>query len=119
MSAPPNLWDAIESERRKRDGQARSASRHAAEIAALAPIARELALRAGADGITAANVRLAGQHCGILTGAETGRQLSYLSSVMRAAGLVPTGRRRNSPIPQSNANSHVVYVAPEYAEAAA
>jgi hypothetical protein len=118
MSAPPNLWDAIESERRKRAGQQRSAARHAAEIAALAPIARELAVKAGPLGIIAADVRLAGVQRGILTGTETGRELSYLPAVMRAAGLVSTGQYRKSQIPKAHANPNLVHVAPEYARAA-
>jgi hypothetical protein len=34
---------------------------------------------------------------------------------MRRAGLVPTDRRRKSPVPRSHANAHVVYLAPAFA----
>lgn len=119
MSASQIALDFAEGQRRKAVGQARSASKHAGQIAALVPIALELARKAGRLGIIAADVRLTAVQRGILTGQETGRDLSYLPHVMRTAGLVSTGKRRNSHIPQSNHNSHLVYVAPEYAEAAA
>ena len=79
------------------------------QIARLVPVARQLAYRAGEDGITVANLRLEAVRRGILTGGETGRYLSYLGAVMKKAELTPTGYRR-SHIPQSHGNLHRVFV---------
>ncbi|NUO62449.1 MAG: hypothetical protein HOQ11_10185 [Gemmatimonadaceae bacterium] len=79
------------------------------DIERLAPIARALAEDAGRRGITVADVRHEAERRGILTGEERGRRLSFLGSVMKAAGLVPTGEWRRSDIPRSHGNLHQVY----------
>lgn len=47
--------------------------------------------------------------CGLLTGEERGRTLSYLGAVMPAAGLVATGVWCGSPIPQTHGNLGMVW----------
>ena len=88
-------------------------------IARLIPLARELAVKAGRDGITVADLRLYAVQRGILTGTETGRQLSYLGAVLTLAGLAKTSQWRRSHIPQSHGNAQRVFVAAAYAEVAA
>jgi hypothetical protein len=83
--------------------------RAARDVERLAPLARELARAAGAEGITVADLRFAATRSGLLTGAEVGRRLSFLGNVMRAAGLRSTGEFRRSPIPGSNGNLHAVW----------
>ena len=85
----------------------------------LIPLALELARKAGPDGITVADLRLYAVQRGILSGQETGRQLSYLGAVLTLAGLAKSERFRRSVIEQSHGNLHRVWVAPEYGEAAA
>jgi hypothetical protein len=80
------------------------------DIERLAPLARELARRAGARGITVADLRVAAERCGLLTGAEMGRRLSFLGSVMKAAGLRASGARRRSFVQRSHGNLHSVWV---------
>lgn len=96
----------------KREAIERVTARHADELDALVPLMRELAERAGPDGITVGDVRLRAQRDGLLPQHPSGRQLSWLTGLPKRAGLVPTGRRRLSPLPHSR-NSHVVYVLPE------
>ena len=84
----------------------------------LIPLAQDLAQKAGPAGITVADLRLYAVQRGILTGQETGRQLSYLGAVLKAAGLAKTGGYRRSVIEQSHGNLHAVHVAPQYARAA-
>lgn len=85
------------------------------QIERLAPIAAELANRAGPHGITVADVRHAAVQRGLLTGEERGRELSYLHAVPKAAGLIATGGTRRSFIARSHANRHTVWVAKEFA----
>lgn len=87
----------------------RAASKHARDIERLIPIAQELAARAGASGVTVSDLRLAAVQRGILTGAETGRSLSYLGRVMLEAGLENTGTYRRSVMARSNGNLHAVW----------
>ena len=84
----------------------RAASKHAAEIARLVPIALQLARAAGPSGITADDVRITAENRGLLTGHEPGRSLSYLSAVPIAARLAKTNRRRLS----RSRNDQVVWV---------
>ena len=91
-----------------RDQTART---HALEIARLVPLARELAVRAGAAGCTVSDLRVTATQRGLL-GASSGRRLSYLGAVMRAAGLVPTDRYRRSDVPQAHGNLGRVWVLP-------
>lgn len=81
-----------------------TASRHAAEIARLVPLAKKLAWASGSEGCTVADLREAAVLAGILTGRERGRELSYLGKVFLAAGLEATGEYRRSHIPQSHGN---------------
>lgn len=90
-----------------------------AEIERLIPLARELAEKAGPDGVTIADLRLYAVQRGILTGRETGRQLSYLGAVLRCAGLAKTALWRRSHIERSHGNPHRVFVAARYRQAAA
>lgn len=109
MSAPDlfTAWDREVPAHRARD------------LERLIPLAVELADRAGPLGITVADVRLAAVQRGILTGEETGRQLSYLGAVLRHyAGLVKTGGYRRSVIERSHGNLHAVHVHPRHARAA-
>lgn len=84
----------------------------------LIPLARELAVKAGPDGVTVADLRLYAVQRGVLSGQETGRQLSYLGAVLTLAGLAKSERFRRSVIEQSHGNLHRVFLAPEYARAA-
>lgn len=79
------------------------------QIDRLVPIARELAAKAGAQGITVSDVRIVAEARGLLTGEERGRRLSYLGKVMEAAGLAKTGDFRRSDIPRSHGNLHAVW----------
>jgi hypothetical protein len=91
---------------------AETAAKHAADIAALVPLARELAHRAGPDGITVSDLRLYAVQRGLLTGEERGRQLSYLGKVMSAAGLMRTGGYRRSAIRKAHGNLGAVWRLP-------
>ncbi len=84
-----------------------TASRHATKIAALVPLARELAAKVP-SGITVSNLQLAAVQRGLLTGEERGRTLSYLGAVMRRAGLHPTGEYQRSgrgPLPRKHSRN--------------
>jgi hypothetical protein len=74
----------------------RTATRHAAEIQRLVPLAQRLA---EAGPITTETLRRA---AGLWE--SRGRELSYLGAVMKAAGLVPTGAYRRSELPASHGN---------------
>jgi hypothetical protein len=90
-----------------------SATRHARDIERLAPIARELAAKVGVPGITVSDIRIVAVQRGVLTGAETGRELSYLSAVPPAAGLEPTGEYRRSVIVKTHGNLQQIWRLPE------
>lgn len=85
------------------------------DIARCAAIARELAWKEGAKGITMHDVREAAVTAGVITGKEQGRRLSFLGRVPAAAKLVATGERRYSP----TRNPNMVFVLPEFAERSA
>lgn len=88
------------------------ASKHSHRITLLVPVAKELARKAGQSGVTVADLRLAAVQRGLLSGNEKGRELSYLGSVMRAAGLVGTDQFRRSVIERSHGNLHRLFVEP-------
>ena len=69
-------------------------------------------------GITVADVRKLGEDRGILTGQETGRQLSWLGPAMKSFGLVATTyvRRSQHRVERSHGNRHTVYVHPDFAD---
>lgn len=79
---------------------------HAADIEKLKPLALELARKAHPHPIIWADVRLTAVQRGLLTGRETGKDLSFGGAAMRAAGLVPTGQYRRSHIEKSHGNLH-------------
>lgn len=91
---------------------ARTASKHEADIVRLIPLAVELATKAGADGVTVADLRTFAVQRQLLTGGESGRQLSYLGVVMRRAGLTATDRTRRSHIKATHGIRNVVWVKP-------
>lgn len=107
MSDAPTLWDAVKTRRRAEAGQARSASRHADDIARLVPVVHELIAKA--DRMTVSDLRIVAVQRGLLTGQETGRELSYLPAVMRAAGCEPTGEWVRSAIPRTHGNPQRVW----------
>jgi hypothetical protein len=76
----------------------------------LAPIARELATRAGEHGVTVSDLRLVAVRLGLIPQKGDGRALSYLGAVMKAAGLVASGRTRRSDIAGSHGNRHTVWI---------
>lgn len=88
-----------------------TARKHAVDIARLVPLARELAARAGSDGVTVSDLRITATQQGLL-GASSGRGLSYLGAIFRAAGLVPTDRYRRSDVPQAHGNLGRVWCLP-------
>lgn len=83
----------------------------ARDLERCAVIARELAWKAGAAGITMEDVRLLAVERGVLTGHEVGRRLSFLGQVPKAAHLVSTGKRRYT----ASRNPNVIWVRAEYA----
>jgi hypothetical protein len=94
----PNWAEAYTPEDRDRD------------IERLIPLARELAQKAGQQGITVSNLRLAAVSRGLLTGQETGRRLSFLGAVMRRAALINTGQWRRSDIGRSHGNLNAIWI---------
>lgn len=78
--------------------------------AALVEIAKELA-DLHLD-ITVEEIREIAEARDILTGTEKGRELSYLSSIPKAAGLVTSGQRVRSSRPSSHGNWQTVWYAP-------
>lgn len=99
--------------------QALTDEHRARDVERLVPLAKELARRAGRSGITVSDLRITAVQRGLLTGAEEGKRLAYLGSVMPAAGLVTTGHYRRSDVAKSHGNLHSVWVHPDYAEGAA
>lgn len=96
-----------------------TAAKHEASIQALIPLARELAAKVGAAGITVSDLRIVAVQRGLLTGQETGRQLSWTGAVLSRAGLEPTGEWRRSAVVKSHGNPHRVFRLPEAQDGAA
>lgn len=90
-----------------------SAEANADIIEKLRPLILELAAKAHPHPIIFANVRLAAVQRGLLTGRETGKDLSFGGAAMRAAGLVPTGAYRRSHIEESHGNLQAEWKLPE------
>jgi hypothetical protein len=90
----------------------RAASHREHDIARLIPVAKELAERAGPDGLTVSDLRIVAVQRGILTGEESGRTLSYLPVVMRRAGLECSSEVRRSHIPRTHGNLQRVWRRP-------
>jgi hypothetical protein len=105
-------------EMRKFEEDTRKAIRER-DIERMAPIAKELAEKAGPRGVIFADVRIVAVQRGLLTGEEAGRTLSYGPAVMKAAGLAGTGQYERSHIPKSHGNLQQRWVLPKYAEGAA
>jgi len=76
--------------------------------AALVEIAKELA-ETQIYGVTVEEIRFEAERRGILTGNEQGRELSYLSSIPKAAGLHVSGERVRSSRPSSHGNYQSVW----------
>lgn len=87
----------------------RAAASKQVQIARLVPLARKLAWVCGSEGVTVCELRQAAVSAGVLSGRESGRQLSFLGAVCKAAGLRATGEYRRSTIPQSHGNLHRVF----------
>lgn len=90
-----------------------TAGKHAKQMAALIPIARELAAKAGESGVTVADIRLVAERQGLLTGTEKGRELSWLGALPEAAGLQRTGQYRRSFLARSNGNLQMAWRLPD------
>jgi hypothetical protein len=99
------------------DARDAAAARHADKIAALVPIAHELAEKVGVHGITVSDIRIVAVQRGILSGQEKGRDLSYLSAVPPAAGLEPTGEYRRSVIVKTHGNLQQSWRLPAFGRA--
>jgi len=95
--------------------QEASAAKHGPEIAALVPVAVELARKAGPAGVTVSDVRIVGAQRGLVDPltAGRGRALSWMSAVMQRAGLEPTDRMRRSEIPGSHGRLQRIWMAPD------
>lgn len=81
--------------------RSKAVSKRATEIAALIPLARELACKAAPLPVTTDNLRIAAASW--LPNVGTGRELAWLGVVMKLAGLVPRGYVRST-LPQSHGN---------------
>lgn len=84
---------------------------HQAQIAALVPLAQELA-RARPRGVTVSDLRHEAVRRGLLPATATGRALSFLGYVFKAAQLVATDDFRRSDVGASHGNLHRVFRAP-------
>jgi len=87
-----------------------SAAKHSHRITLLVPVVRELASKAGQQGVTISDVRLVAVQRGLLPETAKGRELSWLGALCRAAGLIATDQTRRSVIAQSNGNRQTVWV---------
>lgn len=108
-----------------RDGALhRAIQKHGPAYLLLVGLARSLALTAGREGVTIADVREAAlknldtlpQLVGVIPAKGEGRQLAWLGGVLKKAGLVPTDRIRRSHILGSHGNRHVVHIHPDFKE---
>lgn len=90
--------------------QTSARAKNAKMIEALIPVALRLAQSAG-DGITVSDLRKEAVSVGVLAGTETGKTLSYLGSVMKAAGLRASGQTRRSPLAVTHGIRQVVWYA--------
>lgn len=84
---------------------------HQAQIAALVPLARELA-KARPRGVTISDLRHEAVRRGLLPATASGRALSFLGYVFKAAKLVVTDDFRRSDVDASHGNPHRVWVLP-------
>jgi hypothetical protein len=88
----------------------RSAASNEGIIAALVPLARELAKQVDlnhGDGITVTNLRRYAMRRGLFDGTET--NLHFLGTVMKRAGLVSTGKTRRSDMGVTHGKIQVVW----------
>ena len=90
----------------------RSASRYPRLMDQLAEIMRELAAKAGADGVTISDLRIVAGQRGIWIPSPC----HFLGALPRRAGLVKTQRSRCSDVATSHGTSHPVWVEPRYRE---
>ena len=84
---------------------------HQAQIAALVPLAQELA-KARPRGVTISDLRHEAVRRGLLPATAAGRALSFLGYVFKAAKLVTTEEFRRSDVDASHGNPHRVWVLP-------
>ena len=90
----------------------KAAKAHPVEVARLAEIALDLALRYP-TGITIDNVLQAVHAWGLMPLIGKGRSHSFLGAVCRKAGLIPTGKRIRSQIAGKNGNWRNTWVHPD------
>lgn len=98
----------------------RAIQKHGPAYLLVVGLARALALTAGNDGITVADLREAASKSGdtlpglaeAIPAKGRGRELAWLGGVLQRAGLVPTGRVRRSHILGTHGNRNVVYLHP-------
>ena len=83
------------------------------KVRRLVEIALDLATAAGTVGITVDEIREAASARGVIPAVGVGRQLSFLSNVPRAAGLVNAGRYRRSKLAVTHGNLQTVWRLPE------
>lgn len=88
---------------------ARTTAVNAETLIALIPVAKDVARAAFPEGITMTEVRAEAVKRGILSGKETGHELSFLGSLGKAAGLVNTGAYRRSPLDVTHGKIQVVW----------
>ena len=62
--------------------------------------------------VTVSDIRVRAENAGLLRGDEGGRSLSWIHSVPRWAGLVPSGRRERSYLKKTHGNIQTVWVRP-------
>lgn len=62
--------------------------------------------------VTVSDIRVRAEACGLLSGKETGRSISWIGSVPKWAGLVNSGRVERSYLPSTHGIRQVVWVRP-------
>jgi hypothetical protein len=86
---------------------AKTAARNKDRLDALAPLAREIAKRAGLNGCTVADLRVYAVQRGLLSDQET--NLHFLGAAMKHAGLTRTKDYRRSHVVASHGKLLVVW----------
>jgi hypothetical protein len=93
------------------DALEETTQKHAQFVARLVPIVQALAESKGKAGVTVSDLRLHLEKRGLRLPNKKQRDLSFLGSVMKEAGLKHSGQYRRSEIPESHGNVQVVWVA--------
>lgn len=81
-STPDYVPDPVGDEQKRKLAQARLKEK-------LLPLIKQMLDEAGAAGVTPHAVRFAAENRGLVTGKESGRYLSFLAGLFKAAGAVP------------------------------